>query len=62
MNKKKRARIFIKVIKNKVDNFITYVGEKISDLLPSHYGMNDAEYPEWYIKQMNEKKQENNEE
>ncbi len=50
-----------KRLKKEVDKLVTAVGDKFTNLLPSHYGMNDAEYPEWYIKQMNEKKQENNE-
>lgn len=50
-----------KRLKKEVDKLVTAVGDKFTNLLPSHYGMNDAEYPEWYIKQMNEKKQGNNE-
>ena len=50
-----------KRLKKEVDKLVTAVGDKFTNLLPSHYGMNDAEYREWYIKQMNEKKQGNNE-
>ena len=59
--KMKHLKNTAKRLKKEVDKLVTAVGDKFTNLLPSHYGMNDAEYPEWYIKQMNEKKQGNNE-